>query len=71
VESSFQPLQVLPGVSASQQLLLLLASGLMVPRALLQAELMWFTGTARWATKKHSLAHDECTCLLASKYGCT
>lgn len=49
VESSFQPLQALPGVSASQQLLLLLSSGLMVPRALLQCELMWFTGTARWA----------------------
>ncbi|KAF6253605.1 hypothetical protein COO60DRAFT_1546013 [Scenedesmus sp. NREL 46B-D3] len=45
VESSFQPLQMLPGLCASQQLLLVLASGLMVPRALLQRELMWFTGT--------------------------
>jgi hypothetical protein len=47
VESSFQPLQMLPGMCASQQLLLVLASGLMVPRALLQCELMWFTGTCR------------------------
>lgn len=43
VELSLQPLQ--PPTSAHQQVLLVLASGLMVPRALLQRELMWFTGT--------------------------
>ncbi|WIA11442.1 hypothetical protein OEZ85_011559 [Tetradesmus obliquus] len=62
VESSFQPLQALPGVSASQQLLLLLSSGLMVPRALLQCELMWFTGTARAAATITAM----CLALLAT-----
>jgi len=35
----------MPGVCSQQQVLLLFASGLMVPRALLARELMWFTGT--------------------------
>ncbi|KIY96758.1 hypothetical protein MNEG_11204 [Monoraphidium neglectum] len=49
VETSLSPATLLPAVSCREQLLLVLASGLMVPRALLMGELMWFTGTCSGA----------------------
>ncbi|KIY93485.1 hypothetical protein MNEG_14477 [Monoraphidium neglectum] len=49
VETCLSPATLLPAVSCRKQLLLVLASGLMVARALLVAELMWFTGTCSGA----------------------
>jgi hypothetical protein len=40
-----QPEQLRPDTSISQLLLLVLANGLMVPRALATKQFMWFTGT--------------------------
>jgi hypothetical protein len=48
VETALLP-ALLPAIAPREQLLLALASGLMVPRALLMAELMWFTGTCSGA----------------------
>lgn len=47
--SALQTSELLPAISPWQQLLLVFASGLMVPRALLLGELMWFTGTSSGA----------------------
>lgn len=50
VEAALQPAQLLPDVSAGQQLLVFASCGLMVPRALTAGgELMWFTGTCSGA----------------------
>lgn len=49
VMSAMSPLELLSACSAGQQLLLVFACGLMVPRALLLGELMWFTGTSSGA----------------------
>lgn len=42
---ALNPAAVVPETSASQLLLLVLANGLMVPRAVLTRQIMWFTGT--------------------------
>lgn len=42
---ALHPEQLLPDTSTSQLLLLVLANGLMVPRALATKQFMWFTGT--------------------------
>jgi len=45
VEMAFNPAAIVSETSPSQLLLLVLANGLMVPRAVLARQVMWFTGT--------------------------